>query len=98
MKSLGNQSKVNPLPQDALEDEDIKMNLQSLADVASYPYPMRTPEQQSGDGPLIASRSPLPEQGSVVVFVYPTRSERLHLEKLRLEKKVNTWEGEGGSH
>jgi len=84
----------------------MKMNSQSLADIASYPYPTRSQEQQFGDNqpsvavydaPTVPSNSRLPEQGPAVVFVYPTRDERLRLEGIRLERQVHNWEDEGGS-
>jgi hypothetical protein len=89
-----------------MEESDMKIRSQSLDDIASYPYPTRIEEEQSGasqpseavyDIPLVSSEARLTEQRPVVVFVYPGLAERLHLESVQFEKQVQNWEDEGGS-
>ena len=94
-KRLGNQSKANQLTEHVLEELDMRMKSQSLADIASYPYPKRQKENQ--DQPTQERHDhTLHQTRPVVVFVYPTRGETLHIECIQLEREVENWEDEGG--
>lgn len=109
MNSLDNSVEINQRTRAVVEEQEIEMNSQSAADVVSYPYPKRSQPHRVDDQPAedISDRGGIEDPAlpildsskqmqPIVVFIYPTRSERLHIEAIRLERQLEDWEDEGG--
>jgi hypothetical protein len=106
MKILGKQIEDDQQIKPVRQGTNIGLNSKSLEDVGSYPYPMRSqeikqalpPEYDAVDleEPALSTLRSQELQMPTVIFVYPTRGERQHLENVRLERQVQNWENEGG--